>query len=52
MYVISVVFYLSTGLAGYLVDLKINCGGRKPARTLQVKKKKQKSSFHDWYSEN
>jgi hypothetical protein len=52
MSVISVVFYLPTGLAGYLMDLKINCGGRKPTRTLQVKKKKQKSSFHDWYSEN
>jgi len=41
MSVIFAVFCLSIGLAGYLVDPEISCGGRKPARTPQVKKKKK-----------
>ena len=41
MSVIFAVFCLSIGLAGYLVDPEISCGGRKPARTPQVKKKKR-----------
>jgi hypothetical protein len=44
MPVISMLFYLFTGLAGYSLDSKISCGARKLTRTLQnpdYKKKKE-----------
>ena len=40
--VISVMFYIFNGLAGYSVDLRISCGVHKLAQIFQVKKKKKK----------
>jgi len=42
MFIIPVIFYISTGLARCLVDLKISHDTRKLARTLRVIKNKKK----------
>ena len=45
-------FYLSIGLAGYLVGPVISCGTRKLARTPRVTKKKRKLYIHRNYQFN
>jgi hypothetical protein len=40
MFVIPVIFYMFTGLIGYLVDLKISCDARKLTRISRIIKKK------------